>query len=370
MFDKNKPNNNLSKLPKLNLDFEDIDLLKQLNKTNEAIAKLNWTAKSIPNQEILLEFVSIKEWIKSNEIESIHTTVKDAFISELFDDASKIKMEDKETINYKEAIYYWHNKIKNQWWIWFNDILEINRIITWSNAWIYSSPDKKIEIHKPWWQKEVSYTPPVWKQLIKDLLYNLEEYYNNFNEETEIDPILKLPILHYQFEAIHPFWDWNWRTWRILMVLYFVLFEKLDLPILFISDFITERKAFYYKCLRNIDSWIKGSDKRFTLWLLKWIQAKALEIKNLIYEIQILIEKTKIKIIKDKDLRRIYSKELIDFLFIRPFYTVAKMEQRLWIHKNTASKYLNLLESKWILKSTIIKKTKIFHFKGFLDLLE
>jgi len=367
MFDKTKPNNTISKLPKIDFDFNDIDLLKQLNKTNIEITKLNWIASRIPNQDILLEFISIKEWVKSNEIEAIHTTVWEVFISELIEDKSKISTEDKETINYKDAIYFWLKKIKKNWWLWYNDILEINKIITWNNSWVITSPSKKISNSET---KEILYTPPQWLELIKSLLYNLEGYYNNFDEESEIDPLLKLPILHYQFEAIHPFWDWNWRTGRILMVLYFVLYEKLDLPILFLSDFINSHKKDYYLFLREIDSWKEESIKGFTLWLLLWIENQALQTQITIWKIANLMLELKTLLKIDKELKKIYKKELLDFLFISPFYSISKIEKYLKIHRNTASSYLNLLEKKWILKSMKLKRNKIFYYEDFFELLK
>jgi len=370
MFNPTLPNNNLSRLPNEEFNFNDIDLLKQLNKTNIAITELNWVAKSIPNQNILLEFISIKEWIKSNEIEAIHTTVWDAFMSELIDDKSKLSIENKETINYKESLYFWFNKIIKNWWLGFNDILEINRIITESNSWIISSPNKKIEKKDKSWKVEIVYTPPQWKNLIKDLLYNLEEYYNNYNEDDEIDPLLKLPLIHYQFEAIHPFGDWNGRTWRIIMVLYFVLYKKLDLPIIYLSDYINEYKNEYYQYLRDIDKWEKEALKYFTLWLLKWIQIQALKTQITIVKIRNLKDSLKEKFKKDLELKKIYSKELLDFIFIRPFYSISKTEEKLWIHRNTSSSYLNLLETKWIFESKKFWKNKIFYYKDFFEILK
>lgn len=370
MFDPKKPNNSLRKFPKEEFNFNDIDLLKQLNKTNIAITELNWVAKSIPNQKILLEFISIKEWIKSNEIEAIHTTVWDAFMAELIEDKTKISIENKETINYKDAIYFWYNKILKNWWIWFNDILEINKIITENNSWVISSPNKKIEKKDSSGKIEVVYTPPIWIDLIKELLYNFENYYNSFDEDIEIDPLLKLPIIHYQLEAIHPFWDWNWRTWRILMVLYFVLYKKLDLPIIFLSDFINKYKSDYYQYLRNIDKWDKNAIKDFTIWLLMWIQIQAIETQITIFKIIELKNSLKLKFKNDTELNKIYSRELLDFIFIRPFYSISKTEEKLWIHRNTASTYLNLLETKWILISKKYWKSKIFYYWDFFELLK
>lgn len=369
MFDSKIPNNELKKLP-LDFDFNDIDLLKQLNKTNIAITRLNWVAKEIPNQDILLEFISVKESVQSNKIENIHTTVTEVFQSELIQDKTKIRYEDKEAINYKAAIKYWYDTIKKRWGLWFNDILKLNEIIIEKSTWIVSSPNKKVEKELPNWDKEILYTPPVWVDLIKDLLYNLEEYYNKFDEDIEIDPLLKLPIIHYQFEAIHPFWDWNWRVWRIMVVLYLCLYWKLDVPILYLSDFVIKNKSDYYEYLNKIDRWLPWSIKNFILWLLIWIEIQSLNTQNNITKIKILRLDLKIKLKKDKDFKKIYSKELMDFLFVRPFYTYNDMAIYLRKHRLTAVSYLNLLEKKWILRSFLSWRKKIFVFDEFLELLD
>lgn len=367
MFDPKKPNNSLKKLPRDDFEFRDIDLLIELNKANETLWKLNMQIQKIPNPSILLEFTSIREWVKSNEIEAIHTTVWDALMSELVVDRAQITRENKETINYKEAIIYWMTQIKQKWWIWFNDILEINHIVTWNKAWIVSDPNKAIKKQNTW---ETLYTPPAWKELIKDLLYNFEEYYNNFDSETEIDPLLKLPLLHYQFEAIHPFWDWNWRVGRILIVLYLVLHNKLDLPILFLSESITESKTEYYDFLRKIDSWKENSLREFTLWLLDIIQVQAFKTSNTLSSIQVLMSDMKLTFKVDQELNKIYSHELMDYLFTNPFYSISKMARALKKHENTTSSYLKLLESKWVLKSFKHWKNKIYFFQEFFDLLK
>jgi Fic family protein len=315
-FDPNKPNNNMPKLP-FEVNFKDSDLLIQLNKTNIELVRLNEMAKRMPNQEILLDFVSIKEWVNSNEIENINTTIKDAFIAELEKDEEKIKKADKETIHYKDAVNYWYSKIEKIGFLSTNDYEKINNILLKNTTWIISSPNKKITK----WNK-ILYTPPQWINLIRNLLKNFEDYYNIFNEKTEIDSLLKLPILHYQFEAIHPFSDWNGRTWRIIAVLYLVLHKKLDLPILFLSDYIFKYKDEYYNNLKNIDNQEKWAIKNFIHWMLAWIEIQAMETRIIIYKIFNLSLQTIKQIKENQELNKMYSKELIDFLFIRPFYNI------------------------------------------------
>jgi len=351
-------------------NFEDLDLIKQVNKTNIALWKLNWTSLRLPNSQVLIEFITIKEWVKSNEIENINTTVADAFASEIIwkDLAS---FENKETINYKEAIINWFERLKKYGWVWYNDILEINKIITWNSQWIFSSPDKRIE-KWIWINKEVIYIPPQWVENINNLLKNYETYFNNFDEEKEIDPLLKLPLLHYQFEAIHPFWDGNWRTWRILIILYLVLYKKLSLPILFISDFINKNKIEYYNFLNILDKEKEWRLKDFSLWLLKWIEEYSLKTEEVIIKILELQRQYKSFIKNDKDLNNIYSKDLIDYLFMRPIYSIEGLLNYLPQIKTrqTASKYLKIMKEKWLIKEYKFKNNKFFFNEEYLDLLK
>lgn len=354
----------VKKLP-WSFNFEDIDLVKQVNKTNIALWKLDWVSLKLPNSRVLIEFISIKEWVQSNAIENINTTVADAFASEVIG-IELATFENKETLNYKEAIITWYKNLKNKWWVWYNDILEINKIITWNTAWIFSSPDKHIRK----WDK-IIYTPPIWKDLIEDLLKNYEKYFNNFDENKEIDPLLKLPLIHYQFEAIHPFWDGNWRTWRILIILYLVLYKKLSLPILFLSDFINSHKDDYYKYLNELDYKQEEILKEFTLWLLKWIEEYSFQTMEVVEKILNMQEEFKKVFKNDAELSKIYSKDLIDYLFIRPIYSIETLLNYLPQIKSrqTASKYLNLIKSKWLIKDYNIGKYKFFHNKEFLNLL-
>lgn len=357
--------NKIKNLP-WDFDFEDIELIKQVNKTNIALWKLDGISMKLPNSRVLIEFISIKEWVKSNAIENINTTVADAFASEvIWRDLATY--ENKETLNYKEAIINAYSNLKKRGLVWYNDILEINKIITWNIAWIYSSPDKHIKKGD-----KVIYTPPIWKDLIEWLLKNYEIYFNNFIEDSEIDPLMKLPLLHYQFEAIHPFGDWNWRTGRILIILYLVLHNKLSLPILFLSDFINANKDDYYKYLNILDIEQENKLKEFSLWLLKWIEEYSIQTMNVVEKILEMQIDYKRVFKNDKDLEQIYSKDLIDYLFTRPFYsidTLLKLNLPKVKSRQTASKYLNLIKDKWLIKDYKYKNSKFFFNQWFLDLL-
>ena len=352
------------KLP-WNFDFQDIDLIKQVNKTNIALWRLDAVGMKLPNSKVLIEFISIKEWVKSNAIENINTTVADAFISEVLG-KELATLANKETLNYKEAIITGFEKLTERWWVGYNDILAINAIITGNTHGIYSSPNKFI---KKW--DTVLYTPPVGKELIEDLLRNYEVYLNKFEESTEVDALMKLPLLHYQFEAIHPFGDGNGRTWRILIILYLVLHKKLSLPILFLSDFINTNKEDYYKHLHLLDMHKEEALKEFTLWLLKGIEeysGRTQATIEQILEMQIAYKKL---FKEDPELKKIYSKDLIDYLFIRPIYSIETLLSALpqIQARQTASKYLQLIKKKGLINDYKHKNNKFFFNDSFLKLL-
>ena len=168
---------------------------------------------------------------------------------------------------------------------------------------------------------------------------NFEQTYNGFNEKKEIDPLLKLPMLHYQFEAIHPFGDGNGRIGRILAVLYLVLHDKLTLPILFLSESILVERQQYYTFLSAIDKRDKKALYNFSLRFLSLIEQQAYKTGIMILRIEQLMKETK-KILKNNTkLAKIYTHELVDYLFTRPYYDIDGLITMLHIHRNTASNY-------------------------------
>lgn len=363
-YDPLRPNNDMRALP-LDLDYKDPDLLIQLNKTNIALIKLNEVSKRIPNKGILIEFVSIKEWVSSNEIENIHTTIEEVFVSELIQNQSMIKKEDKEIIYYKDAILYGYNKVKTNSALMVNDIIELNKILLQNNQWIVSSPNKHIKEGN-----EIIYTPPQWIDIIRGFLDNFEKCYNEFDEKIEIDPLLKMSMIHYQFEAIHPFGDGNGRVWRILVVLYLVLHSKIDLPILFLSEHIAYHKSDYYDHLKQIDQKVPNALYYFTFWFLLLVEVQAKKTMLTIMRIEGLMWKTKELMKWHPKLGKVYSHELIDYLFTRPYYSIDWLQKTLWIHRHTASAYFRLLAEEKIVEPIKIGRNQYYFNYQFLHELK
>jgi Fic family protein len=172
-----------------------------------------------------------------------------------------------------------------------------------------------------------------------------------------------MPVIHYQFEAIHPFADWNWRTWRILNILHLVLAGKLDYPILFLSEYINRTKTDYYKLLNKTTETWNYTD--FTIYLLKWIILQAKNTSNRIIQIKDLIIKIESEI---SSLNIDYHKITI-ILFSKPYQTLSNFEKEMWVSRATANRYIDKLEGRWIISSVKVWKNKLIYISEFIDLI-
>jgi Fic family protein len=358
-FDPNKPYNDLPLLPP-NFNIDDIEILKKVNKANIALSKLSGEAKSIPNRQVLIEPLSFREAVASSEIENIHTTLDEAF-QVTFVSENELKKEQKETRNYRASLYAGYKLIKEKGFLNTNSFLEIQSIL---------EPDKpgirKIPVTiKNTDTGEVFYTPPVGEDLIRSLLKNLEDYFNDFSDN--VDPLIKMAVLHYQFESIHPFLDGNGRTGRILMVLYLCLAARLELPILFISGFINQNRKDYYRLLREITA--AANWKEWILFILTAVEEQSIHTMNSVTGIRELMKKYREDI--NSKLPKIYSAELVEYLFSFPYYSQSLMMEKLNIaSRNTASKYFSELIGIGLIKEEKYKNDKVYFCPEFHQLLK
>lgn len=354
-FDKNKPYNELPLLP-WDFEFDQKEFLKLAIKASEEVWKLNWLIKLIPNFEILISPFLIKESVKSNEIENINTTTIKVLQQEAIK-TERISWPEKEVLSYRDSMLSWYRLLREQEGIWYNMLMLLQSNIEPNKPWVRKIPWTVIS-NNLW---EVLYTPPSWEDNINKLLTNLEKFINNFNDD--IDPFIKMPIIHYQFEAIHPFSDWNWRTWRILNILYLVLTKKLDYPILFLSEYINRTKADYYRLLNKTTETWDYTD--FTIYLLKWIILQSKKTSNRIIQIKDLIVKIENEINK---LNVDYHK-ITTILFSKPYQTLSSFEKEMWVSRATANRYIDKLEDIWIVSSVKIWKNKLIFISEFIDLI-
>jgi Fic family protein len=333
----------LKKLP-LKQDIETKKVLKKLASAHRALAELKGIVSSIPNENILINTLGLQEAKDSSAIENIITTHDDIFKAELNLDGFK-SLNAKEVQNYISALKKGFGLISKNKILTNNDIISIQSELEKNNAGFRKVPGTAL---KNATTGEIVYTPPQDYDTILDLMTNLEQYIND-ESMSEFDTLVKMAIIHYQFESIHPFYDGNGRTGRIINVLYLVMNDLLNLPVLYLSRYIIEHKADYYKLLQEVretDNW-----ENWVLYMLDSVEQIAKEtivligkIRDLIYEYKNLLRNN----------YKFYSQELLNNLFKHPYTKIEFIENDLGVSRITASKYLNQLA-----KDKILKKEKL-----------
>lgn len=342
----------------IDFDFESKKILIALNTTSRALAELKGGIKKIPNSQILLDTLSLQEAKDSSEIENIITT-DDEMYQALVDD-EVMDSDAKEVKNYALALKTGYNLIQEKKIITINDLVKIQELVS-PNHPIRKLPGTTLKNAKT---NEIIYTPPQNYDEIVQLLSNLEKYINDETMQS-IDSLIKMPIIHYQFETIHPFYDGNGRTGRILNILYLVQQQLLDIPVLYLSHYITKNKVQYYSLLQKVR--IDNAWEEWILWMLKGVEVTAMETMIMVNRIKDLMDIYK-KEIKEKF--PFYSHDLINILFKFPYTKIDFLERELNIHRNTASTYLNKLAEAKLLTKTKIGKTNYFINTSLMEILK
>jgi Fic family protein len=349
MFNPDKPYNELPLLPPSN-DAITKKVLEKAILANRALAELKGIAGVIPNQTIILNTLTLKEAKDSSEIENIFTT-QDELYKAFSADGVSLNPSVKEILSYREALWQGFELIKKKRLITTREIVKIQEVLAENNAGIRSQPGTALKNGKT---GETVYTPPFGKDIIEKKLKNLEEYINTDDDGT--DPLIKMAIIHYQFEAIHPFYDGNGRTGRILNVLYLIHRELLDLPILYLSSFIIKNKSNYYTGLTNVRT--KKAWEDWIIYMLNSVEDTAKDTTKTIKAIKALLDKT-IEKVKEK-LPKIYSRELVETLFHQPYIKISHLVERKIIARQQGSVYLKQLENIGILSSKKVGREIIY----------
>ena len=278
------PHFQLEKLPPLREKVETIEILRQTNKSTAALAELKGIAKTIPNQAMLINAIVLQEAKDSSEIENIITT-QDELYKALTINKSQISPETKEVVNYRTAIFQGFDLIKKQGFLRANDIVLIQQALIDNNAGIRSVPGTVLKNDTT---GEIVYTPPQQKAEILDLLSN---FIHHFNLQDDLSPLINLAILHYQFESIHPFYDGNGRTGRILNILYLILNDLIDVPILYLSSYICSKLLNIHQKTRSLRLQISRTSWIQPLFKSKKKHQKSIEKTLLNYYLSNLIRK-------------------------------------------------------------------------------
>jgi len=312
----------------------------------------------IPNKNILINAILINEAKDSSEIENIVTTHDEVFKAISVEDYKSPAA--KEVVNYRTALWHGYNMVIEKDLITINMITDIQQLIILNRAGIRKQPGTVLKNEAT---GEIVYTPPDNEQEILELLANLENYING---NDEIDPLVKLAVIHYQFEAIHPFYDGNGRTGRILNILYLVLKGLLESPILYLSKYIIRNKQNYYSLLRGVTN--EGRWEDWILYMLVGVEETATETLRLVKEIDTYINNTAAQI--KEELPELYQRELVDLLFFE-FYTKNKyLIEGLGVSRRTAYTYLSKLIDKGFLKEKKVGKSKIYYNEGLFELVK
>ncbi len=331
-FNPDKPFNDLPNLPP-QVELETPRALKATTRASRALAELKGRTHTIPNPTILLNTLALQEAKLSSEIENIFTTNDELYRGLAADgNGGDLSPHAKEVLHYRDALWHGLNAIHHRPFLSTNLTIEIVNIIKENNAGIRNLPGTKLQNPET---KEVIYTPPEGQDLIRKKMANLERFSNEMS--SDLDPLVRVAVAHYQFEAIHPFFDGNGRTGRILIILQLIMNRLLEMPILFLSRFIIERKAQYYRSLRAVTE--RGEWEDWLLYMLEAIEATAHGTTEKINAIHSLLAET-LQTAKTVLPKSSFSKELIELIFEQPYCKIRFVEKAGIAKRLTATKYL------------------------------
>jgi len=352
------PYNYLPLLPP-KMDIESIIILKKTITASRALSELKGAITNLPNPTLFIDTINLQEAQASSAIENIITTQDELFKASIADK----KNEDhatKEVMHYKDALWYGVEQINKRPILTTNLFIAIMRIIKENQSGIRNAPGTQLTNPA---NGTIVYTPPEGEEVIREKLKNLEDF---IHADDTIDPLVKMAIIHYQFEAIHPFFDGNGRTGRIILLLYLKMSGLLDLPALYLSDYIIQYKNEYYTNLRKVTE--EGNWEDWILYMLEMIEQTALKGRKQIAAIENLMTEMG-KEIQGK-LPKIYSKDLMEELFRLPYTKRNNLEKAGIGNLKTVGNYLKDLEANGFLKSEIVGKEKLYLNFKLLEVLK
>ncbi|GAB2962123.1 Fic family protein [Hymenobacter coalescens] len=338
-------------------EIETKTVLKKLAEARAALAELKGVSKTIPNEGILLNTLPLQEAKDSSAVENIITTHDELFKAALQTEGIKSQAA-KEVSNYAAALRLGFGLVQRYGFLSVNHVAHIQGELEQNNAGYRRLPGTTLKNQLG----EVVYMPPQDSAEIMRLMGNLEAYLND-DTLSDADPLVKMAVLHFQFESIHPFYDGNGRTGRILNILYLVLKGLLDIPVLYLSRYLIRHKADYYRHLqqvRDTDNW-----EPWLLYMLDGVAQTARETITLIGEMRELMQRTK------QQLRnyRFYSQDLLNNLFRHPYTRIEFVQQELGVSRITAAGYLNQLAADGLLQKQKLGVSNYYINQPLFDLL-
>ena len=356
MFDPKMPHNALPKLPP-RAEIETRDVLKKWGLARSALAELKLAGQTIPDPSVLIGAIPLLEAKDSSEIENIVTT-NDALFREAALESDDGDPGAREGLRYRRALYHGIKASKLRP-LTARTAVEICQIVTGVDLDVRAVPVSVTNKHT----REVIYTPPQGENVLRELLSNWDTFLHD--EKDGLDPLIRMAILHYQFEAIHPFPDGNGRTGRILNVVYLIQAGLLDLPTLYLSRHILKTRGQYYSTLERVTT--HGEWEQWLLYMMTAVETTSKWTAQKIGSISLLTAETNAYV--RTQLPKIHSRELVDLLMTQPYCRIANVVERGIAKRQTASTYLKQLVRAGILQEEKIGREKVFLNKKFMELL-
>lgn len=348
----------------LPFDIETKAVMKQLISANRKLAELRGVAQTIPNENILISTLTLQEAKDSSLVENIVTTQDDLYKEESGLQQTVTNASAKEVLDYRAAILRGFDLVRSKKILTCNIICQIQQELEHNRAGFRALPGTMLKRG----DGEVVYTPPQTGAEVRQLMDNLENFINN-DTLTDIDPLVKVAIVHHQFESIHPFYDGNGRTGRIINILLLVIYDLLDLPILYLSRYITHNKGSYYQLIQAIRD--KSDDnanewEQWVLFILKGIEETADNTISLIKQISNLMNQYK-KVLRPLFVKQ-YKHELLNNLFNHPYTKIEFVERDMMVSRQTASKYLDMITQTGLLQKIKMGKENYYINTKLVDL--
>jgi len=341
-------------------DLETKAVLKKLTQAHRALAELKGIITSIPNQSILLETLTLREARESSAIENIISTFDEVYQSNLISNIFASPAA-KEVHQYAAALKKGFQLVKQHKLLTNNHILQIQEVVEQNSAGFRKLPGTKLMNDKT---GKVVYTPPQDLDTIISLMNNLETFIND-DKMMEADPLIKMAIIHHQFESIHPFYDGNGRTGRIINILYLVQKGLLHLPVLYLSQYIIKHKSDYYRLLQEVRE--EGEWEEWILFMLNGIEKTAAASVTLITSIKELMQHYKQQIRSNHS--KLYSQDLLNNLFKYPYTKIEFLQNDLQISRSTAIRYLDTLVQAGFLTKHKVGRDNFFLNTKLFELL-
>lgn len=351
------PYNELPLLPPQK-EIENNAILKKTITASRALSELKGAITNLPNPILFIDTINLQEARASSAIENIVTTQDELFKASIADKKNN-NPATKEVIHYKDALWFGVEQIKKRPVLTTNLFIAIMQVIKENTSSIRNAPGTQLK--NPTTNKVV-YTPPEGENIIREKLKNLEDF---IHADDNMDPLVKMAIIHYQFEAIHPFFDGNGRTGRIILLLYLKFTGLLDLPALYLSSYIIEHKEEYYINLCKVTE--DGNWEDWIIYMLDMVEQTASKGRQQIAEIEKLMNVMGVEI--QEKLPRIYSKDLMEELFRLPYTKRNQLEKAGLGNLKTVGNYLKELEKKGFLKSEQVGKEKLYLNFRLLEVL-